>query len=192
MKYKQYFYNCSPEYINTISPDLSNEIIGTILEMPKRLTQSEINRDLYWLLGSRDWNYDTSPYGLTEFSPQDLGFCTSREQIVQGNKRELCATSTTVGADWHSDFAKDFNGKLVQVEAQFGKAELMFKDFCGFKIAYFERRLDLGIEIVMCNPGKYFAHRKNVISGIAYFEIARKTLMTIGLNCPIWLIGVED
>ena len=38
---------------------------------------------------------------------------------------------------------------LVQVEAQFGKVESMFKDFCGFMIARFERRIALEIEIVM-------------------------------------------
>jgi len=32
---------------------------------------------------------------------------------------------------------------LVQIEAQFGTVESMFKDFCGFRIAYYERRLAL-------------------------------------------------
>ncbi|ATW24568.1 BglII/BstYI family type II restriction endonuclease [Candidatus Formimonas warabiya] len=192
MKYKQLFYNCSPEYINSISPDLSNEVIGTILELPKRTRQSEINRDLFWLLGSRDWNYHSVPSGITETCPPELGLSLYKDQIVNGNKGELCATSTTVGADWHSDFAKDFSGNLVQIEIQFGKVDLMFKDFCGFRLAYYERRLSLGIEIVMSNPGKYFAHRKNAISRMAYFDIARKTLTAIGLNCPIWLIGIEE
>ncbi len=95
-------------------------------------------------------------------------------------------------ARWHADFAKVFDGKLVQVEAQFGKVESMFKDFCGFKIAWQERRLALGIEIVMSDPGKYFAHRKGATSGMAYFHIAKKTLPAIGLDCPIWLVGVKD
>ena len=48
-----------------------------------------------------------------------------------------------------ADFAKVFEGKLVQVEAQFGKVKSMFKNFCGFKIAWQERTLALGIEIIM-------------------------------------------
>ena len=76
------------------------------------------------------------------------------------------------------------------MEAQFGKVEAMFKDFCGFRIAYAERRLALGIEIVLCNPASYFAHRKNAIGGMASFDIAKNTLNTIGLDCPIWLIGI--
>jgi hypothetical protein len=68
----------------------------------------------------------------------------------------------------------------------------MFKDFCGFSICRHERRLALGIEIVMCEPSKYFSHRRNATSGMAYFDIAKKTLPAIGLDCPIWLIGIRE
>jgi len=68
----------------------------------------------------------------------------------------------------------------------------MFKYFCGFKIAHFERRLSLGIEIVIFQHNKYFEHRKNSVTGMAYFDIAKKTLPAIGLDCPIWLIGIKD
>lgn len=36
----------------------------------------------------------------------------------------------------------------------------MFKDFCGFRIASAERRLVLGIEIVLSNLVYYFVHRR--------------------------------
>ena len=42
------------------------------------------------------------------------------------------------------------------LEAQFGKVESVFRDFCGFKIAYHERGLALGIEAIMYNPRSYF------------------------------------
>jgi hypothetical protein len=100
--------------------------------------------------------------------------------------------STTIDARWHADFGKSFDGKLVQVEAQFGKVEAMFKDFCGFRMAYAERRLALGIEIVMTDPRGYFAHRKSAVSGMASFDIAKGTMNTIGLDCPIWLIGISE
>ena len=80
--------------------------------------------------------------------------------------------------------------KLVQIEAQFGKVEAMFKDFCGFRIAYAERRLALGIEIVLSDPMSYFAHRKSAIGGMASFNVAKNTLNVIGLDCPIWLVGI--
>jgi hypothetical protein len=68
----------------------------------------------------------------------------------------------------------------------------MFKDFCGFRIAYAERRLALGIEIVLVDPPGYFVLRKNTVSGMASFDIAKNTLATIGLECPIWLVGIEE
>jgi hypothetical protein len=48
------------------------------------------------------------------------------------------------------------------------------------------KSLALGIEIVLCNPTAYFSHRRNAIGGMAFFDIAKNTLNTIGLNCPIW------
>ncbi len=58
------------------------------------------------------------------------------------------------------------------------------------RIAYAERRFALGIEIVLTNPTSYFAHRRSAIGGMASFDIAKNTLTTIGLDCPIWLIGI--
>lgn len=112
--------------------------------------------------------------------------------MKEQNNRSLCLTSTTLDAGWHTDFAKMYNKELVQLEVQFGKVEAMFKDFCGFRIAYSERRLSLGIEIVMSDPGSYFSQRRASISGMAYFDIAKRTLPAIGLDCPIWLIGLSE
>jgi hypothetical protein len=161
--------------------------------LQKRSTQAQINKDLFWLLISEGWAYDTFPTVIEELSPPDLAIEEiTLKEIKDTNTRKLCMTSTTIEAKWHSDFAKSFDGKLVQIEVQFGKVESMFKDFCGFKIAWHERRLALGIEIVMCAPGKYFAHRKGATSGMASFDIAKKTLPAIGLDCPIWLVGIKD
>jgi hypothetical protein len=142
---------------------------------------------------SRGWSYDSAPSGLTDQAPDDLNLQgVSRKQTTLGNNRGLCVTSTTLEARWHSDFGKSFDGKLVQVEVQFGKVESMFKDFCGFTIAWFERRLSLGIEIILCEPSRYFSHRRESTSGMAYFDVARRTLPAIGLNCPIWLVGIRE
>jgi hypothetical protein len=190
---ESYFSNCSREYLNAISPTLHGEVQEVISKLPKRQTQAEINKDLFWLLTSKSWSFDTLPAVIDENPPPDLAIQgVSLNDIKITNTRDLCITSTTIDARWHSDFAKVFDGKLVQVEAQFGKVESMFKDFFGFKIAWHERRLALGIEIVMYDPGKYFAHRRGATSGMAYFDIAKKTLPAIGLDCPIWLVGVKE
>jgi hypothetical protein len=167
MQSLSYFYNCSEEYISSISPSLHDEILGIISSLPKRFTQSEVNQDLFWLLTSRGWSYDSLPAKLDQRSPSGLSAGTlTLDQVRDTNSSDLCQTTTTLGAGWKADFAKSFEGSLVQIEAQFGKVEAMFKDFCGFQIAHFERRLALGIEIVMTDPGKYFAHRKGATSGI--------------------------
>ena len=189
MELTHFFYGCSREFIGSISQTLFEDISGLLKNLPKRQTQSEINNDLFWLLTDKGWSYDTLS-GASDSPPAELGIdLPSRQEIERRNDRSLCRTSSTLEATWHSDFAKAFSGKLVQIEVQFGKVESMFKDFCGFRIARYERRLELGIEIVMKEPAKYFAHRKASIGGMAYFEVARKTLPAIGLDCPIWLIG---
>lgn len=180
MNCEHYFYNCSKEYVDSIDPGLYQEITGLIGDLPKSETQSEINRNLFFALTNKGWSYDTLPQGLN-LPPGMIP-----------NNRSLCTTSSTLGANWHADFAKSFDGRLVQIEAQFGKVESMFKDFCGFRIAHFERRLALGIEIVLSEPNVYFAHRKSSVSGMAYFDIAKRTLPAIGLGCPIWLVGIKE
>jgi hypothetical protein len=192
MNSQSYFYNCSPEYIKSIDPDLQHQIITVISKLPKRQTQSEINSDLFWYLNSYGWSYDSVPTGAKDNKPDGLNKNISLHQIKSRNIRNQCLTSTTLNTRWCADFAKSFGSKLVQVEVQFGKVEAMFKDFCGFRIAYAERRLALGIEIVLSNPNSYFAHRRQAIGGMASFAIAKDTLNTIGLDCPIWLIGIME
>ncbi len=194
MKSDHYFYNCSKEYIDTIDVSLFTEISEVVESLPKRETQSKVNQDLFWFLTKAGWAYDSAPAGLSEIPPPELQIENHNKTLVKEKYhiRNLCLSSTTLDAIWRSDFAKLFGKNLVQLEAQFGQVESMFKDFCGFRIAYSERRLALGIEIVMSEPIKYFSHRKSSISGMAYFEIAKKMLPTIGLHCPIWLIGIRE
>jgi hypothetical protein len=192
MKADHYFYNCSKQYIDAIDSDLYKQVIEILTLLPKRQTQAETNHDLFWLFTVKGWSYDTTN-GVASCSPLELSLGNRvLSEIKKVNDRELCKTSTTINAAWHSDFAKSYARGLVQVEAQFGKVESMFKDFCGFRIAHHERRLALGIEIVMSQPTKYFAHRKSAVSGMAYFDVAKSTLPSVGLDCPIWLIGIRE
>ena len=193
MKLESYYYNCSSEYINSIDSDLQDQIVATIDLLPKRQKQSEINADLFWLLTNKGWYYDTVPQGYSKKPQDEFGVTRSLQEIRKWNDRSLCRTSTTLDTRWHADFSKTFDGlKLVQIEAQFGKVEAMFKDFCGFRIAYAERRLSLGIMIVLSDPMSYFAHRKSAIGGMASYHVAKDTLNVIGLDCPIWLVGIGE
>ena len=184
MKCEHHFHNCSKEYLASIDVSLFNEIEQIVSLLPKRNTQAEINQDLFWMLTGKGWSYDTVPAGLPDTPPKGIYVeVISLSDTRKANNRALCRTTTTIEATWHSDFGREYAGKLVQVEAQFGKVESMFKDFCGFRIGNYERRLSLGIEIVICEPTVYFSHRKNAVSGMAYFDIARKTLPAIWCPC---------
>jgi hypothetical protein len=193
MDSESYFYNCSKPYAHSISPTLYEEITDSVTRLSKRDTQSQINKDLFWMLTSKGWNFDTAPAGIDSNPPADLHTeKLNLSEIRQLNNRDICLTSTNQSAKWHTDFGKSFERGIVQVEAQFSKIEAMFKDFCGFRIAYAERRLALGIEIVLSDPYRYFAHRRNAIGGMANFRIAKDTLTTIGLDCPIWLVDIRE
>ena len=191
MNLKSCYYNCSPEYISQISDSLHSQVLDLISRLPKRKTQAEINSDLWWLFTSMGWNYDSIPSSVGELVPSELGIQADREQTKNRNNRDLCLTTTILNTQWRSVFSNSYEGKLVQVEAQFGKVEAMFKDFCGFRIAYAEKRLALGIEIGLVDPPTYFAYGNNAIGRVANFDIAKNTLKTIGLNAPIWLVGIE-
>ena len=191
MNLRSYYYNCSLDYIESIHTDLENEVRSIIRMLPKRDTCSQINEDLFWLFTHKGWCYDTVPAKANPECPFELDIKASMEVIRDRNLRDLCLTSSILDTRWRSDYAKRYGIHLVQVEAQFGRVEAMFKDFCGFRIAYAEHRLALGIEIVLADPQEYFAHGKNAVSGMASFDVAKTTLSTIGLDSPIWLVGVE-
>ena len=193
MKMENYFYRCSKEYIDAIETHLYNEIVDVIKLLPKRQTQSEINRDFFWLLTNKGRCFDSKPQNVANTPPVELGITgINLPSLQKVNNRALGLSSTTLNTNWRADFAKLFNDKLVQIEIEFGTVESMFKDFCGFQIACYEHRLALGIEVVLSHPNQYFSHRKNSISGMAYFETAKNTLPAIGLDCPIWLIGMTE
>ena len=187
-----YYYNCSPEYIYAIDNSLYDQIVTVISTVPKRDKQSEISSDLFWLLASYGWSYDTVPVGAGTETPDLFNVDMTIDEIKQKNRRDICQTSTTLETRWHSDFAKSFNCGIVQIEAQFGKVGALFKDFCGFRIAFAERRLALGVEIVLSDPDTYFSDRKSSIGGIASFNVAKNTMTTISFDCPIWLIGIGE
>jgi hypothetical protein len=106
MKLESYYYNCSPEYINTIDPGLHAEIAAIIDLLPKRQKQTEINTDLFWLMTNKDWYYDTVPQGYSRKPPDEFGIARSLQEIREWNDRRLCTTSITLDTRWHADFAK--------------------------------------------------------------------------------------
>ena len=190
MEFKSFYYNCTVEYIATIDPHLEDEVGSIIRMLPRRDSPELIKEDLFWLFTHKGWCYDTIPAEANPECPFELDFMESLEVLRDRNLRELCLTSSNLETRWHADFAKRYGSRLVQVETQLGKAESMFKDFCGFRIAHAEGRLALGIEIVMVDPPGHRPQHMKTTDNLASFDIAQKTLTTIGLDSPIWLLGM--
>ena len=190
MEFKRFHYNCTDAYIEAIDPHLQDEVGAIIRMLPRRDSPELIKEDLFWLFTHKGWCYDTIPAESNPECPFELDIMESLEVVRDRNLRELCLTSNTLETRWHADFAKRYGSRLVQVETQFGQTEAMFKDFCGFRIAHAEGRLALGIEIVLIDPSRHRAQHQEPIGNLASFDIAQKTLTTIGLDSPILLLGI--
>lgn len=90
MKYEEYFYQCSPHYLDTIDVSLRQEILGTVEKLPKRDTQRQVNQDFVWLLGSQGWAFDTLPAAFPDLPPQDLTLGNlTKDELRRNNDRQL-------------------------------------------------------------------------------------------------------
>jgi hypothetical protein len=192
MNFICFYYQCSPESIHAIDPALHGEVEAIIRMLPRRETPAECHQDLFWLFTHKGWCHDTVPVGAPDECPIDLNILESLSDIKDNNTRDFCLASTAFDTFWHADFGKKMNDQLLQVKAQFGQVDQLYKDFCGFRIARVESGLSLGIEIVMENPVGFGRLSKHKGSGLAGFNDARRTLTAVGLDCPIWLIGLSD
>jgi hypothetical protein len=191
MHYHEYFYQCSPHYLHTIDEGLRSEILGAVSRLPERRKQLELNQDLMWLLGDEGWYFSSFPRHVPDLPPEDLGLGRlTRSKLEASRRRSECLASAILGHEWVFDFAKTFGYHRVCLEVQFGKKAALFMDFCKLRIAYYERRLSLGVVLVMCEPSHYFRHRRAAVSGMAEFSVAKEALPIIGLECPLWVIGL--
>ncbi len=165
MKVINFYHRSSPNYINTIASDLHPQVIETIEILPKRTAHAEIVFDLFWMLTSIGWLYDTAPQGIADKPDECLGLECELSNIASDNDRTLCLSSEVVQHRWYADFGKQFEMGIVQIDAQFGRMESLVKDICAFRMAHHEKGLALGIEIVMVDPKAYFAGQQHATSG---------------------------
>jgi hypothetical protein len=187
------FYRCSDEYVDKIDPSIRSDIEAIIEKLPKRKYQNDINSDFVWLFGKRGWSFSSFPNSFPFDPPSDLNIDELDKTSLSKLKiKEECLITSNLKLGWYADFGKSFGSKRVLIEVQFGKIEAAFRDFCRFAITYHERRLDLGILIVMHDPKTYFSEEGSRVSGMAEFETIRKAMWAVDLDCPIWLIGLKE
>lgn len=193
MRHQEYFYNCSPEYVEGTDRHLREEVLGAISRLRKRQTQLELNQDIVWLLGSHGWDFSAFPKFMPETPPADLGIGdVTKKRLKTRQNKKSCLASTILEHKWEIDFSKTFGKQRVYLEAQFGKKEAALMDVCKLRIAYCEKHLSLGIEVVLSEPNEYFSHRRGAVTGMAKFSVVKEILPVIGVDCPIWLIGLEE
>ena len=130
---------------------------------------------------------------MPQGAPADLGVDHLTKQGIEPlRSRAARVASTILEHRFIMDFSKAFGPHRVYLEAQFGKKEASLMDFCKFRIAHHERHLSLGIEVLLFDPDTFFAHRRDAISGMARFGVGKEILSVLGLECPIWLVGLEE
>jgi len=187
------FYRCSDEYVDKIHPSVHLDIKSIIEKLPKRRYQNEINSDFVWLFAKQGWSFSSFPSSFPNVPPTDLFLDDMDKTSISKLKiKKECLITSNLKLGWYADFGKSFGSKRVLIEVQFGKIEAAFRDFCRFAITYHERRLDLGILIVMFDPKTYFSEEGPRVSGMAEFETIRKAMWAVDLDCPIWLIGLKE
>ena len=90
-----------------------------------------------------------------------------------------------------SDFAKEFVDKTVKMGVAFGKPDKILQDFIKLRISYAEKRMALGIELVVKDKTIFSFSEENNSEPPVLFDSAINTLVMLDIECPIWLIGIE-
>jgi hypothetical protein len=77
------------------------------------------------------------------------------------------------------DVPKVPGDQLVQLEIQADDLEGIASDLIKFRIAFAEKRIQAGIEIIIQNG-----------DAPAAFETVKDMLVKLDIDCPVWLIGI--
>jgi hypothetical protein len=152
MQISSHYYKCSPEYLSSISPNLEKEIKQALDKLVANKDSKALSVDL------------------------------SRHLVVNGwvGSQELCKTSSSIEIETKSDLAKKFDDQLVQLEMQANDLEGIASDVIKFRIAFAEKRIRAGIEIIIQNGDTP-----------ATFETVKDMLVKLDIDCPVWLIGIS-
>ena len=193
MNIESYYYNCSHEYIDSIDPSLHRQHPFDPCPTPQEA--DTVGDQLRPVLAApfRRLELDSIPQGAGKTPPTDISLTVDIVQPKKVNSRRLCRTSTTLKARMACRLCQSFwCTSWFRSRHSSARSRLCSRSFVGSGLPMLRGRLALGIEIVLSEPTNYFAHRKSSIGGMASFDVARETLTTIGLECPIWLVGIAE
>lgn len=155
MTYASHYYKCSLEYLNSISPNIEKEIKQVLDELVAKNDPKNLTNDLFLILPSHGWSHSGTP--------------------TESNDPNLCRTSSGPELETKSDFAKIFDDQLIQLEIQSGQLYDIASDVAKFKIAFAEKRIQAGIEIIIgIDPAN-----------------AIDMLVKLDVDCPVWVICLK-
>ena len=155
MNYTFHYYKCSPEYLASINPNIEPDIQKVLEALKIKNDPKNFTSDLYLILSSHAWSHSGAP--------------------TKSNTPDLCRTSSNPELETTAGFAKMFDNRLIQLEVQSGQLYEIASDVAKFRIAFAEKRISAGIEIIIGSE----------------LEQAVDMLVKLDLDCPVWLIGVE-
>lgn len=161
MKYEDYSYRYAEEIING-KIDLKNEILDVV----------RIVRPSPLLSGEK---------GKFEYGQKRLNDAFVEGFVQRGWTRQPKVVNTL---NLKADFKKDG----VQVEVQFGNAARYYADLMKFQLAFDNRNIDMGVEIIAKN-----LFGKKMDSNMTNYERCIKEIekMRTTIAVPIWVIGIE-
>jgi hypothetical protein len=105
-----------------------------------------------------------------------------------GWSTEPVASGGLVSSEERLGLRGDFARGRVFVEVEFGNAASFYRDLFKFQVANRAQQGDVGVLIVATDQFARFFD-----SGVTTFEAAKraKPYMAIGLQMPVWIIGIE-
>jgi len=172
MRILSHYYKCSSEYLSSISPDIEKEINQVLNKLTGEKDTKIPLDDLAWILASNGWAFSQPLPDGPKQSP-------TMNSVIESNDPELCKTSSNLEIETESDFAKKFDTQMVQLEIQADDLEEIASDLIKFRIAFAEKRIQVGIEIIIQNG-----------NGLSEFENVKDMLVKLDVDCPVWLISI--
>jgi hypothetical protein len=182
MNIQSYFYNCSWEYIDSIEPTFSSQIKDLFKKMPEAQDDKVLITNVFWMLASNGWSFSELPVTISNDPPSGLKVNFKLSEIKKQNSFDLCAASLKPDTPKYNDFAKSLNDQIIHLNIAAQESEKLTVDFTNFQLAYAEKRIPFGIELLSMQSSDPDG---------ACFDLGVELLSMLKFDCPIWLIGLR-
>jgi hypothetical protein len=182
MNIQSYLYNCPREYIDSIDPTFSIQIKDLVKKLPEAQDDKALIANVFWMLASNGWSFSELPESISNDPPSGLKVNFKLSEIKKQNSFDLCAASLKPDTPKYNDFAKSLNDQIIHLNIAAQESEKLTVDFTNFQLAYAEKRIPFGIELLSMQSSDPDG---------ACFDLGVELLSMLKFDCPIWLIGLR-